>query len=351
MIAFFYILLATYLIQKRWQHFRKRIKKTKSNLDFTVIIPFRNEEKNLPQIIKCLQNQNASFNLIWVNDHSDDNSLELIQKAGLNGVVIHLDKDEYGKKMAIHQAVKRVNTPYFLTLDADVTFNTNYFQKIQQLPLADLIILPVVMKGKSWIGKFGAFEFMKLQTINFIADQIWRPIMSSGANLLVQKAAYETVNKLENHQQFLSGDDQFLLKGMRDHKKSISVIDSNKFSVYTTAPNDLRSLTDQRLRWAGKSKAVNDWFANFIGLFLITFQIIYFGYILYFLFAAQYEWASLTIGAKLICDLLLYSIELSRFKSLQKVLLLPLFEFLYPFYLIYILSRLSSSIEWKGRNV
>jgi glycosyltransferase involved in cell wall biosynthesis len=354
MIAFFYILLASFLIQKRAQHFRKRIKNTNDALDFTVIIPFRNEESKLPALLNCLKLQKHSpFEIIWVNDHSEDRSVELIQTAEINGQLIHLDEKEFGKKTALHKAISMVKTNYFLTLDADVTFGTDYFKNLTHLPPSDLMILPVVMKGKNWVGKFGAFEFMKLQTINFVADQIWRPIMASGANLLVKTSVYHEVNQLEKHKHIASGDDQFLLKEMVRQKKKITLIDRKKFSVYTAAPEDLQTLTEQRIRWAGKSKAVKDNFANLMGLTLISFQMIYFGYILYFLMTQNFEWASLTIGAKIVADFILYAIELTRFKSIQKLFLLPIFELFYPIYLVLILVLIvkKQTLTWKGRTV
>ena len=52
----------------------------KSLTHFTIIVPFRNEEENLPDLIKSLENLNYSknhFEVIFVDDDSNDNSTEL----------------------------------------------------------------------------------------------------------------------------------------------------------------------------------------------------------------------------------------------------------------------------------
>ena len=46
--------------------------------------------------------------------------------------------------------IEAVETPYFLTLDADVAFAENYFEQLEKLSPADLYILPAVLISKRW---------------------------------------------------------------------------------------------------------------------------------------------------------------------------------------------------------
>ena len=61
----------------------KEFKKTSSSekTTFSVVIPFRNEARNLPQILKSISQLNYSNELveyIFVDDDSTDNSVEII---------------------------------------------------------------------------------------------------------------------------------------------------------------------------------------------------------------------------------------------------------------------------------
>ena len=52
--------------------------------EYTIVIPFRNEEKNLnillPRLAKVIDDQKVSLELILVDDFSNDNSLEICKK-------------------------------------------------------------------------------------------------------------------------------------------------------------------------------------------------------------------------------------------------------------------------------
>ena len=51
-------------------------------LPLSVIVPFRNEEKMLPMLIDSLKAQShTSFEVIFINDHSEDESLKVLDQA------------------------------------------------------------------------------------------------------------------------------------------------------------------------------------------------------------------------------------------------------------------------------
>ena len=66
----------------------KKIKENKritpeSGTLISVIIPFRDEEENILTSLNCIEAQSLPverFEVIYVNDHSDDSSLELLQE-------------------------------------------------------------------------------------------------------------------------------------------------------------------------------------------------------------------------------------------------------------------------------
>ena len=57
--------------------------KSVKNTDFSIIIPFRNEAENLPELLKSISQiayPKNKFEIIFVNDDSIDNSVEIVEK-------------------------------------------------------------------------------------------------------------------------------------------------------------------------------------------------------------------------------------------------------------------------------
>lgn len=94
---------------------------------FTVIVPFRNEEENLPDLIKSLENLNYSkyhFEVIFVDDDSIDNSVELslrlLSCSQLDFQIISNDRiSNSPKKDAITTAINKAKYNWVVTTDAD----------------------------------------------------------------------------------------------------------------------------------------------------------------------------------------------------------------------------------------
>jgi len=92
----------------------------------SVLIPARNEEKNIEHCIKSLQNQSyKNFEILVLNDNSTDDTLKILNRIGnedsrvkaLNGE--SLPPDWYGKPFAMHQLVKQAKGEILIFTDAD----------------------------------------------------------------------------------------------------------------------------------------------------------------------------------------------------------------------------------------
>jgi cellulose synthase/poly-beta-1,6-N-acetylglucosamine synthase-like glycosyltransferase len=350
--------IISYAISLSWVIFgvqRLRIvnrqKQSMSLDELTVVIPFRNEATNLPQLIDAIRRQRYQpEQWIFVNDHSSDDFMPLFNElVGFPVRLLHLPEDQRGKKRAIRYGMDHARTEYCLTMDADVTFGKSYIQHMMVLPLADMVILPVEMTGTKWWQSFFIVEYFFTVLLNRGTAGWSRPVNCSGANLLVNIASFDQVDDIEAHDHILSGDDIYALRAFRESNKQIEISEKEELTVYTSTPNRLIEVLEQRTRWLGKTSHVNDNLNTFLGIWAVCLHISYFLLLLITWFAGAYWFTLFLIVFKGGLDAALLRMTIKKW-SIYKWIGLVLFELGYPLYLFVLFGHLLfSQSEWKGR--
>ena len=321
--------------------------------EITVLIPFRNEEKRITDLLEsCLKSSVLPSKFLFIDDHSSDKSVSKI-KATLRDFpfeILTVPEGNFGKKKALRIGIEAVETPYFLTLDADVAFAKNYFEQFEKLSSADLYILPVVLISKRWFEHFFEVDLLLVNALNTGLSGLKRPIIASGANLLVRKTAFEQYDCYETHAHIPSGDDIYLLRDFRNAKADVRVCTIPTFQVTTETPQSFSEFIHQRLRWVAKTGNVRDHLSTFLALLQFFLTIGFFSCLIYFLLNSKFELALITFTLKVLVDLLLFLPFFYRFKRMKAWLLLPIYQLLFPFYnlLILVLIPFFKPI-WKGR--
>lgn len=321
-----------------------------SGVSFTVIVPARNEGKHIMQLLILLRNQQypkEKFEVIVVDDHSADgtakivkqkissgylSNVRLLKSADINGVK--------GKKNALTIGVEQARFNWIVTTDADCIMGRHWLQTIsdfieQQQP--DMVIGQVaVTPGESHFSQMQALEFMSLSGTSAGAAALGKPIMCSGANLAFRKDQFEKVGGYSGNEQFVSGDDMFL---MHKFKKlpgaKISFLKSHGAIVYTSAVSDIWEFFRQRGRWAGKAGGYTDAFTVLTGLVVVMMNLLVVtGVIGGSLFSKTVLLnALLLLVLKAMVDFpLLYSLT-GYFRKRELMWLFPALSLIYPLYL------------------
>jgi glycosyltransferase involved in cell wall biosynthesis len=151
----------------------KSSKKTEDNdLKISVIIPARNEEKNLPNILGDLENQTYSIHeIICVDDSSEDRTPEIIKKYNVKGITVsELPSNWKGKTWACQNGAKAAIGDILLFIDAKGTMYVtplrsdyvdvllgNHFTKHPEMIIPETI-------AESFMKKAGAIKFSHLLT-------------------------------------------------------------------------------------------------------------------------------------------------------------------------------------------
>jgi glycosyltransferase involved in cell wall biosynthesis len=95
-------------------------------LQLSIVIPFYNEEESLPELISWIQRvvdtHRFSYEIIMVDDGSNDNSWEVVKKLQtqnehIKGISFQRN---YGKSAALNEAFKAALGDYIITMDADL---------------------------------------------------------------------------------------------------------------------------------------------------------------------------------------------------------------------------------------
>ena len=340
--------------------FRQQVKEKKAKNarvlleEITLIIPFRDEANRLEGLLNSIVSSERQVNsYIFVNDHSSDDSSALIKNKlhDLPILIIDLPSGLSGKKQAIKFGIHQAKTNYILTLDADVSFEKNYLDSLTNLESADLYILPVLMKADNFFHSFFEFDVLLINALNAGVSGWCRPIVASGANLLISKSSYESCSRFSLHEHIASGDDVYLMKDLRAENKEILLSTSSQLLVTTETPRSWREFLNQRIRWIAKTGHVNDPLANAIGFGQAIFAMGFLALIIFLLISSNYGLFWALFGIKCLLDFIFFSPYFLRFKRFNALMLLPLYQVFFPFYQFLLLLLLPFfKPTWKGRQ-
>lgn len=335
---------------------------SESLLKISVIIPARNEEKNIGNLLQALKNQtypSSLFEVIVVDDHSNDSTATIVQQ--FNFVkLIQLNEENINsyKKKAIEKGIAAATGDLIVTTDADCIPSKSWLQTIaafKQEKQSAFIAAPVVFNNNnSLLQIFQSLDFLVLQGIT--GASVYKNIhsMCNGANLAYEQKSFYAVNGFSGIDAIASGDDMLLMhKIWKKFPDKVHYLKSKEAIVSTEPMLTWKSFFNQRIRWASKAKSYDD--RRIMGvlllvyLFNLSFLVLlvagcWFPY--YFIYLL-----SLWIAKTIIELPFVYSVA----KFFNKQSLVKYFFFFQPLHILYtIVSGLFGQFgkyEWKGRTV
>ena len=239
---------------------------SKNKTTFSVLIPFRNEENNLIELINSLNKidyPKNQFEIIFINDDSDDNSVDIIRNSIDKKIIFNIINNtrvsNSPKKDALTKGITTAKHTWILTTDADCTVPQLWLKIlsafIEKEKKCLFIALPVNYTIKNrFLENFQKIDFLSLigSTIGSFGNN--NPLMCNGANLCYKKEVFIKLKGFEGNNNIASGDDIFLMEKIRNYNKaSVQFLKNQKVTVYTKPVNTLKNLIEQRIRWASKT--------------------------------------------------------------------------------------------------
>ncbi|MGI8950497.1 MAG: glycosyltransferase [Chitinophagaceae bacterium] len=336
---------------------------------FSIIIPARNEEKNIENCINSvLENDYPKrlFEVIIVNDFSSDATAEKVktlQQKYSNLRLINLadfveSKLNSYKKKAIEVAIGQSKNDWIITTDADCTATQKWlelFDAYIQKNNSVFIAAPVMfINNNSLLSIFQTLDFISLQGITAASVSAGFHSMCNGANLCYKKSVFFEANGFAEIDAVASGDDMLLMhKIQQKYPAKIGYVFNQNAVVSTLSMLDWKSFFNQRIRWASKATNYNDkkifwvlllvYFFN-LYLFLLPFASIFMPFL--------FNYWLILLAAKTICELG-FMLPAARFFNDQKILWW--FPLMQPLHIIYTVIAgwvgKFGKYEWKGRIV
>ena len=333
---------------------------------FSIVVPFRNEAKNLTDLLNSILALNYPVNMfevLLINDASEDDSITIIEnfKQQFPSIAILLlnNKRISGspKKDAINTAISTAKFEWIVTTDADCIVSKNWLHLFNQF-IEDqkpvFISAPVKFKEESSL----LYQFQNLNFLSLIGSTIGsfgikKPILCNGANLCYNKAIFEKLNGFEGNSSIASGDDIFLLEKMIENfPEETHYLKSQDAIVETKSEKTIEFFLNQQIRWASKSANYKNIFTKFVGIVIFTMNFtILVLLVSSLLFSFFWQWLMLIFIAKILVDFILIQ-KTSEFLQNKKPLKSYLaIAFLYPFFTIFIVTISTfKSYKWKGRK-
>ncbi|SEG42071.1 glycosyltransferase [Algoriphagus boritolerans] len=365
MISFYLLWTGCYVVllsrlSEKWLKFKPKATISKEFPSVTLLIPFRNELGNLPDLVKEFSKIDYSeLRIILVDDHSEDGSFDfLLEKFHSDHRVRILQSPGVGKKEAIEFGLDAADSELILCSDADCSFSKVWVKEMVTPfsdPKVQFVAGPVISIGRThFFQRFQQIEWSSILLLTQYFFSQKRPLMCSGANLCYRKSAFEAVQGYDQNRQHLSGDDEFLLKKISAHfgGQSCVYLPFLENLVYTKPQESFSSLLNQRIRWAGKWKVHRDLVHALSAFFSFLIQVIWVGTVFLLSLGSFGVLTFFTVWAVKV---------LSERRTMGKVLRgfeldFSLIDFLktgiiHPIYVIFVgLGAVRGKFTWKGRS-
>jgi cellulose synthase/poly-beta-1,6-N-acetylglucosamine synthase-like glycosyltransferase len=338
--------------------------------NFSVVIPFRNEAENLPTLLKSIKSLNYPkqyFEIIFVDDASQDSSVALIESTMLtepsnSNIVANIHiipnnrQTKSPKKDAITSAIKKAKHEWIITTDADCilpkywldSFN-EYIQKNNVVSIA----APVTyIEEQSFLEQFQILDILSLQGATIGGFGINKPFMCNGANFAYKASTFNNLSGFEGNTNIASGDDIFLLEKIaKTHPKQLHYLKCEHAIVKTKSQPSWNALFSQRVRWSAKTSNYNNWFGKVTGLVVLLINLlIIIHVILACLDILNIKILFYILVIKFSIDFFLIYKSAAFFNKKHILKTYALGFIIYPFFSVYVaISSMLLGYKWKGR--
>jgi len=324
----------------------------------SVIICAKNEAANLQRNLPNILAQNyPKFELIVVNDHSLDNSWEIIldfQKKSPILQPINLNQESsLGKKEALTRGIEASKYDLLLLTDADCSPASPFWISTMVSGLSDTIKIGLgygpFYTHKGFLNTISIYETV-LTAISYLSfSVVGLPYMGVGRNLIYRKSLFTKVGGFRKHAHLTSGDDDLFINQVANKKNTTMIITPSAF-VFSEAETSWQGYYYQKSRHLSTGSSYKLVHQVLLGLFSASHFLHYFSLIALFLFH-HYLWIiSIGYGVRILNVVYVMGSLAGRLSANKIKRLIPILDFLYIFYYLIFapsLFKTRNRKKWK----
>ena len=232
----------------------------------TVVVAARNEEKNLPETLQSLSQQNYPtdlFEIIVVDDRSTDRTAAIVTEYASQKQYIKLIRQtevtpgNSPKKQALELGINAASGEIIITTDADCLHDpdwvydliSHFKPKVGMVAGQARSILPP--DAPLW----QRLQTLDFQTLGYASAGLitsGMPFHCNGANLAFRKSVFKEIEGWKGYNRLVSGDDELLMAKVAKSKWKIIAAASPSTIVKAKPVKTLKALWFQRIRWGSK---------------------------------------------------------------------------------------------------
>lgn len=351
-LLFVYTRLARYKVES--------IRGTQTSPSVSVIICARNEQENLKSFLPTiLQQDYLNFEVIVVNDYSDDETkwiLQDFQTKYRHLKIVDIKEHvrlKHSKKFALTMGIKAAQYEHLLLTDADcqpqgthwLSEMAGAFTERKELILG----YSPYFKNKGFLNKLIRFETTHT-AMSYLSYALKKnTYMGVGRNLAYTKSLFFKGKGFNAHMHIKSGDDD-LFVNHNATAANVNIAIHPDAHVYSLAKDTWKSYYKQKARHAGASIAYKKKHQYMLGTQLFT-AIAFYLMLIVCLTAYPSRWY-FVVGAyllRLLLQFIIFKPIYSKLAVKDLLLWLPILDLFFYFYICFngIFNRNKKQKSWK----
>ncbi len=271
---------AYYLLFSKISLTAKPIKSVNKTNPISLIVCAKNEADNLQNHIpRWLEQNYPNFELILINDASDDETSEIMhhfaeQDPRIQVVDVKSNEAFWGsKKYALTLGIKRAKNHHLIFTDADcypaseewLSEMASQFSNEKQIVLG----YGAYEKRPGFLNKLIRFETLMTAVQYFSYAKVGMPYMGVGRNLGYTSKTFYDTNGFIKHIKVASGDDDLFVNEAATSKNTAICIDQSGFT-YSIPKNSYKQWGRQKKRHLTTAKFYKPLHKFLLGLFYIS---------------------------------------------------------------------------------
>lgn len=259
LISYVGITLAVFYILSMLLQYKNSIKKEKTDLSVSILIPAYNEEKSIIRTIESaceLDYPKENLQIIVIDDGSKDSTkniveehIKLLKKNNYSGPEILLfSKPNGGKSSALNYGIDNARGEIIVSMDADTFANKDVLKKMM-----GYFYNEQVMSVTPAIGVYKPKNFwQKIQQIEYAILTFMRKCFALLNTVYVTPGAFAAYRKeffLKHGKYDVGNLTEDIEIALRIQSNNYIIENTPEASVYTLCPATFNQLFSQRKRW------------------------------------------------------------------------------------------------------